>query len=139
MWCKTTLADVMSPPNQCIPARTTLQDSVDALLKASRGIVLVVDDEGHHVGILSPFELLRSCMPKPRGYCYPELKLICAPTAGTLARRGPILSPSHTIEEACSLLLTAEVDALPVVDHRRTVGIVFAEEVLKFVGGRAKD
>lgn len=129
----TSVAQVMSRSVSCIPERTALKDAIEAILEASHTILPVVDDAGRYKGIISPLDFFRRCFPLHTRGPYPDLGAIFADTVGTLARGGPTVSSSDTVQEAAKLLLSEKSYELPVVDDGRIVGIVSAKDALRFI------
>ncbi len=90
----------------------------DAKMKAGGFRRLPVVQHGELVGILSEYNLRRF------GHAPDSTPVVAAMTPNPVT-----ISPSATLEHAVALLKAKAIGALPVVEHRKLIGIVTASDL----------
>lgn len=116
----------------CISESVTLSEAARVAFGSPQSVFPVVDGAGNYKGIVSILDLFRPCFPFHRDGVYPDLKAIFADSVGSLVRRETeTVHPTSTIAEVAEVMLTAQLQDLPVVEGDRVVGVVFARDVVR--------
>lgn len=94
------------------------------LLKRSVGSILVMDKEGHPVGIITKGDVLREAVMKPANV---ELLRAIDVMSSPLVTIGA----NATLEEASKLMVQKKISKLPVIKEHRLVGIITSTDIIR--------
>lgn len=111
------IEDILLPATK-ISEDTSMQAAITKLFIEDVGSLYVVDDDSELVGLISRKDLLRATFTSDDPKAVP---------AGVVMTRMPnivMVTPQTTILEAGHLLLTHEVDSLPVVDKSGSRSVI---------------
>lgn len=147
-----TASDIMTAPARTVTEGTTLAEAAEIMLDEGIGSLLVVDDDGRLVGILTdsdfgssegsvPFSTFRAPRLMDRWIGADGVESIYEE-----ARRRSVVeimsSPVHTVQAGDSLrqlldlMMRRDVKHVPVLEGDRPVGMVARHDLLKVVHGR---
>jgi CBS domain-containing protein len=116
--------EVMTPNPVTLPPSASVAEAVRVMAEKDIGSVLVVDDEGRLVGIVSERDIIRRVLGAGRGLEDTRLEEIMT--------RDPVsVDPEATIDEALRVMARLRVRHLPVVDQStgRLVGMVSIRDI----------
>ncbi|HYE76658.1 MAG TPA: CBS domain-containing protein, partial [bacterium] len=113
--------DIMSSPVRTIGADVTIQEGYDLLLRSGHSGLVVTDEGGHLLGIMS-----RKDFDKARAH-----NLGHAPVKGYMSRNPIFVGEDASLEELADLIINHNVGRLPVVFGGRVVGIVTRSDVMR--------
>lgn len=116
-----TVKDLMKSPLVVVSDSDTLAFAGQLLLWRNVRHLPVVDRGGILVGMLSDRDLLSHVLEGPAG---------SRPVAEFMSREFVVVEPNTPLHEAATLLSKATVDALPVLQGTKLVGILTASDVL---------
>lgn len=105
------------------PAQT-MQDVVRVLMAHRIGALLVVDDDGGMVGIITERDVLRECLDGAD-------RLASIPVRDAMTRDLVLGSPGAELDEAMGLMTKHRVRHLPVIDAGQLVGMISLGDVVK--------
>src|SRR5919201_611464 len=123
--------DLMTSTPLTIAPETSVQ-AASRLMQDQRLGHLPVCEDGRLVGLLSERDL-RLVLPSPATSlaAHEVHYLLERLTVAEVMTRFPVtIGPDHTVTEAASRMLTHKVQALPVTENRRLVGILTRTHVL---------
>jgi acetoin utilization protein AcuB len=123
--------DLMTPAPLTVPPATSVHEAY-RLMQDRRIGHLPVCEDGRLVGLLSERDL-RLVLPSPAtSLAAHELHyLLERLTVAEIMTRFPVtIGPDHALTEAASRMLSHNVHALPVTEHRRLVGILTRTHLL---------
>ena len=117
--------DLMTPAPLAISPETSVQEAY-RLMQDQRMSHLPVCEDGRLVGLVSERDLLWVLPSPATSLAAHELHyLLERLTVAEIMTRFPVtVGPDHTVTEAASRMLTHKVQALPVTENRRLVGIL---------------
>lgn len=123
--------DAMTPEPIAISPKAKLRE-VEALFESHDfNGVPVVDDQGHLIGILTKFDLLKA-------FCFdahaliPHYDEIMEQSAEMIMTHEPVsVEPHLPLSRLLQKLVEMRTKSLPVVENNRLVGIIAREDVLK--------
>src|SRR5438309_6154001 len=107
----------MVPEPRTLPAKATAQEAGSHLERPEVRAVLVTDDDGRLVGIVTRKTLVREVVAAGRDPRTTQLGGIAEPPHYTL-------EPELPLDEAFRFLEEHDVERVPVTDHGRLVGIL---------------
>lgn len=110
------VADVMTTSPICLPANATVTQAAVAMRQGNIGDVIVVDDDGHPIGIVTDRDIVVRALAHGMG---------CDAPIGEL--RGPALhtvSPDALLADVVVVMTQQAVRRVPVVEDGHLVGIV---------------
>ncbi|MGQ9779337.1 MAG: CBS domain-containing protein [Bacillota bacterium] len=107
-----------------VPATATAYEAMGKLVEHRIGSVVVVDETGFPVGIITERDFLRL------SYEHGE-KLRGMKVAEVMTRDLLVAIPSDTLEYAMSVMTTNRLRHLPIVSGRQLVGIISIGDVVK--------
>lgn len=111
------IRDVMTPKPQALPQDTTGREAAEAMRANDIGDVIVVDEKGGLVGILTDRDIVVRMVAEGRD---PRATRI-----GDIASRDlTAVSPDESIARAVQLMREKAIRRLPVVEKKKVVGIV---------------
>ncbi|MBK6516922.1 MAG: CBS domain-containing protein [Polyangiaceae bacterium] len=116
-----TVDDVMTRQVTVARDTDTLAFASQVLLWRAIRHLPILDPEDHLVGILSDRDVLPHVLEGPAG---------ARPVSEYMSRNVQTIAPGAKLSEAASHLQGARIDALPVVEGGRVVGIVTTSDVL---------
>jgi CBS domain-containing protein len=122
-----TLRDILQVKgNQVYTVRPdqTVQDAVGILMQHRVGALLVVDEQGSGVGLISERDILRECLHRSD-------QLGRIPVREAMTRDVIIGLPDDAIGHAMSLMTNNRVRHLPVMDGGALAGLVSIGDVVK--------
>jgi CBS domain-containing protein len=115
---------VMSSPVRCIPASTVLGDALNAMVGIGLRHLIVVDDCGDFLGILSDRTIAAAWAVDPNCLAWTQAGMVLDP--GHAAVR-----PGANVLAAARAMRAAETDAVAVVDETGVVlGIVTGSDMV---------
>jgi len=123
--------DLMTPAPLAISPETSVQ-AASRLMQEQRLRHLPVCEDGRLVGLLNECDL-RLVLPSPAtSLAAHEVHYVLERlTVAEIMTRLPVtIGPDHTVTEAASRMLTHQVQALPVTENRRLVGILTRTHLL---------
>jgi acetoin utilization protein AcuB len=123
--------DLMAPAPLTIAPETSVHAAY-RLMQAQRLSHLPVCEDGRLVGLLSECDL-RLVLPSPATSlaAHEVHSLLERLTVAEIMTRFPVtIGPDHTVTEAASRMLSHKVQALPVTENRRLVGILTRTHLL---------
>jgi CBS domain-containing protein len=132
-----TVQDLMTSHPRSIGAEATLRTAVLDMRRSGVGALPVVDDENRVIGLLSERELLRHLLSHylPRAGGAP---LRAPPTTSgrqtvrdVMTRQVLCVAPHQPLAEVASLLLTKDVERVPVVREGRLVGFLTRGDIVR--------
>lgn len=123
--------ELMTPRPRSVREDTPLIVILDLMVKERFEHVLVCDDAGHLLGIVSDRDL-KSSLPdrtRPRSQFEEVVRRV---RAGEIMTREPItVLPDCPLADAIALMLSCRIGALPVLEHGLLVGILTETDVLR--------
>ena len=123
--------DLMAPGPLAISPETSVHAAY-RLMQDQRLSHLPVCEDGRLVGLLSACDL-RLVLPSPATSlaAHEVHYLLERLTVAEIMTRFPVtIGPDHALTEAASRMLTHHVQALPVTEHRRLVGLLTRTHLL---------
>ena len=116
--------EVMTPNPVTMPPTATVKEAVATMADRDIGSVLVVDEDGRLVGIVSERDVIRRVLAQGRSLEDTRLADIMTPNPVSV-------DPEATVEEALRAMARLRVRHLPVVDKEtgRLVGIVSIRDI----------
>ena len=123
--------DLMTPAPLAISPETSVQ-AASRLMQEQRLRHLPVCEDGRLVGLLNECDL-RLVLPSPAtSLAAHEMHYLLErlPVAEIMTRFPVTIGPDHTVTEAASRMLSHHVQALPVTENRRLVGILTRTHLL---------
>ncbi len=116
--------EVMTPNPVTMPPTATVKEAVATMADRDIGSVLVVDEDGRLVGIVSERDVIRRVLAQDRSLEDTRLADIMTPNPVSV-------DPEATVEEALRAMARLRVRHLPVVDKEtgRLVGIVSIRDI----------
>jgi acetoin utilization protein AcuB len=123
--------DLMTPAPLAISPETSVHAAY-RLMQDQRLSHLPVCEDGRLVGLLSECDL-RLVLPSPATSlaAHEVHYLLERLTVAEIMTRFPVtIGPDHALTEAASRMLTHHVQALPVAEHRRLVGLLTRTHLL---------
>jgi len=123
--------DLMTPAPLAISPETSVHAAY-RLMQDQRLRHLPVCEDGRLVGLLSECDL-RLVLPSPATSlaAHEVHYLLERLTVAEIMTRFPVtIGPDHALTEAASRMLTHHVQALPVTEHRRLVGLLTRTHLL---------
>lgn len=144
-----TVARIMTPSPVTLRADATLEEAARRMLERKIGSVLVVDEEGRLIGIVTesdfctrdvgvPFSTFRAPTLLGRWIGKEGLERVYH-EARTISVRDIMSSPVYTVKEEGTLadvldtMQTRRVEQVPVVRDGRPIGIVARHDLLKLM------
>jgi CBS domain-containing protein len=100
-----------------VAAATTLCEAARELTARKVGAVMVLDESGALVGVLSERDIVRELSRRGPG-------VLGEPVSGCMTRNIHVAHPLETVDEALSRMSDRRVRHLPVMEGRRLVGVV---------------
>lgn len=128
---QTRVRDLMTPAPLVISPETSVQEASRLMQEQHLGHLPVCED-GRLVGLLSECDL-RLVLPSPATSlaAHEVHYLLERLTVAEIMTRFPVtIAPDYTVEEAASRMLSHKVQALPVTENRRLVGILTRTHLL---------
>ncbi len=126
--------DVMTSQPLTISPDTPVHEA-QQLMRQHRIAHLLVCEAGRLVGMLSDRDLQR-VLPSPATSLsvYEQHYLLDRLTAGEIMERFPVtIGPEHALTEAVRRMLSHNIDALPVTENRRVVGLLTRTHLLRLL------
>jgi len=145
--------DIMSSPPITISVDGTVEEAAELMLDRNVGAVIVVDAGGNYVGIVAERSFMprRSLVPFMRGEVF-RVMGVQVKSGGDIQdaidsnrgrRLGDVLNgdtptshPNATAAELAEIMLSLEVNHVPIVEDGRPVGIVSRHDFLRMFAGR---
>jgi CBS domain-containing protein len=126
-----TVRDVMSDRLVSVSARCRIEDALDTILGTGLRHLVVVGPQGRCRGVVTSESVAMAVI----AHAVPHVD-----TVGELLPQAfTAVAANATVEEAASLMLSAVVDALAVVDGlRRPLGIVTWSDILRAVASGSR-
>jgi CBS domain-containing protein len=122
-----TIAEVMSKPVLTVEIGESLWDAWQLLFVSGLRHLVVLDDDGSCIGILSDRNIL-SDVPL-------TLEHLAERSVRDIIARVPLATtrPDAAPREAAMVMRTQAIEALPVIDGGRLVGIVTESDIVRWV------
>ncbi len=115
--------DIMSKPPITLSVSATVDDAVKTMWENQIGSVLVVDEDGKLVGIVTQRDILYTGY---RGLCGKGI-----PVRDVMTENPITVKPDDPVEEAIRKMKDADVSHLPVVDEEgKPVGVLSMRDVM---------
>jgi CBS domain-containing protein len=127
------VGEVMSREPVVLPPHATVYDAVKAMAERNIGSVLVVDDGGRLVGIVTERDITRKVLARAKPLRATRLEEV-------MTRNPEYVTPDDTLEEAWLKMARLRVRHMPVVDPetRRPLGVVSVRDVEAVIAGHAR-
>ena len=119
------LSELPMGPALCLPSSATVRQAVETLREARHGCVLIEDD-GHLVGIFTERDLLNRVLLAGRNPAETRLGEVMTPDPFTLASVDP---PAFAIHR----MVSQGLRHLPIVDDGTLKGFVSVRHVLRYI------
>ncbi|MBH8555852.1 CBS domain-containing protein [Nostocaceae cyanobacterium CENA357] len=116
-----TARDLMSSPVRTIRPETTIAEAQRILLRYGHSGLSVVDAQGQLVGIISRRDI---DIALHHGFSH-------APVKGYMTTNVKTITPSTTLPQIESLMVTYDIGRLPVLENGQLVGLVTRTDVLR--------
>jgi acetoin utilization protein AcuB len=115
-----------------VPPDTSLVQAKDIIAEKKIAHLLVVDDQGQLLGIVSDRDVKQSWASPATTLSVHELNYILKQVTVDLIMRKKIITiqPDTTIERAASIMQENRISALPVVANDKLVGIITTTDVM---------
>lgn len=148
----TTVADIMTRDVMTVTPQTSIRELADLFVSKRIGSVPVLDAEGALVGIVTESDLIElgKSLHLPtvislfdwviylesEKVLERELKKMGGKTVADICQHEVItIAPGADISEAADLMSSHHVNALPVVEHNRLLGIVARIDIIRTLLG----
>jgi CBS domain-containing protein len=112
-----TIRDVMTPDPIVLASTATVLEAARAMREGDIGDVVVGDDAGNVIGILTDRDIVVRLVAEPRDPQQVTLQEICSIDLETL-------SPDDGVEDAVAIMQSNAVRRLPVLEDGKAVGVV---------------
>jgi CBS domain-containing protein len=121
--------EVMATPILAVSLGTALGDVLQAMLRMDRRHVVVIDHEGHCVGILGDRAVAAAWAHDPSALSRRQ--------AGQfLETRASVVAPQATVREVAAVMIRDDVDAVAVVNPAgEPIGIVTGSDLVALMAG----
>jgi CBS domain-containing protein len=122
-----TIARILAQkPAQLISARPdqSLQEAAAILTDKRIGALLVLDDAGKLVGILSERDIVRICAEQGD-------KALASPISAAMTAKLMTASPSDTVDNALARMTDRRIRHLPILDNEKLVGLASIGDLVK--------
>jgi len=118
-----------------IPPETSLIQARDIIADKKIAHLLVVDDNGNLIGIVSDRDLKQSWASPATTLSQHELNYILSKltVAAIMRKKIVTIPPDTTIERAARILQENRIGSLPVTDQGRLVGIITTTDVMEML------
>jgi CBS domain-containing protein len=120
-----TVASLRPRPPVCVPPTADLDRAMRVMTAEGVGAVLVTDDDGRLVGILTERDFLTKIAGSDA--------LALLPVFQFMTRHPETVRPDHPLAFAVRLMDVGSYRHLPVVDDGRPVGMISVRDVLRHV------
>lgn len=126
------VGQVMHTELVTVPPDTSLVQAKDIIAEKKIAHLLVVDDQGQLLGIVSDRDVKQSWASPATTLSVHELNYILKQVTVDLIMRKKIITiqPDTTIERAASIMQENRISALPVVANDKLVGIITTTDVM---------
>jgi CBS domain-containing protein len=132
------IGEVMDRRTARITVDAPMSLAAELLVLSQASDLMVVDDEGRYLGVLSEGDVLRAVMPDFEGLLESGASLQDAfgifldngrqygdqPIRRLVIRKSITVSPNDELLKAATVMVTKQIRRLPVVDDERLVGTV---------------
>ncbi len=139
--------DVMTVPTTWLSTDATLMQAAFALSHSAVNELIVLDDRGHFVGLLTGRDLLFAILPDFEGILAEDGSIMAAfhlfltkgeqmadlPILPLIQREVYTISPTEDITKAATLMAHKPVSSLPVLQDGRCVGLLSAADLCQTV------
>jgi CBS domain-containing protein/ActR/RegA family two-component response regulator len=143
------IKSIMSTQVALIRHGATLHHAAAIVARTGIGDLMVVDDEGKFVGVLSEGDILRNALPdfdeilEAGGTLYEAYQLFMRngrqlsnkPIMPLVIRNPIVMHPDDHVAKAATVLIERQIRRLPVVQDRRLVGTVSRANICQAVVG----
>lgn len=143
-----TVAEYMQTDVVSVPRTATIREAIAIMLKTNTNSLVVVDERGRVVGMLSSIDVIAYVVPD---YLEQDKHLAAFESRDVFAQRvqevgqRPVtesmshsvhtIQPTHTLIEAVTLLAEHRINQLPVVDeHGKLIGYIGRTNIKKAIG-----
>ena len=146
---RTQVKDVMTVPTVRIRQDSHLHHAAEVVALSGVSDLMVIDDDGNLVGVLSEGDILRSALPDTdeildeggslddafQIFLEKGKHLANMPIAPLIIRDPIVLSPENHLAQAATILVDKQIRLLPVVEDGKLVGTVSRADVCRAVVG----
>ncbi len=101
----------------------SLKDAVDLLVEHDIGALIVVDELGQPVGIISERDIIREAARTET--------VLTRTVASVMTKELIVASPQDDLEPALQTMIARHFRHLPIVDQGRLIGVISIRDVLK--------
>ena len=116
--------DIMTTQVLTVKPTTSVKEAIKLIVEIDISGLIVTDDNHEIVGVISGKDLL---------VAYDMLGNVNAPIDEFINRDVLSITQDTTIEDARKILIQTNVLRLPVVDHKKVIGVVSRGDVLKYI------
>lgn len=131
----------------CIRHDSSLRHAAEVVALSGVGDLMVVDDDGAFVGVLSEGDILRNALPDLdeilneggtlhdayQAFMRKSAELSDKPVMPLVIRHPLVLHPDDHVAKAATLLIDRQIRRLPVVDEGRLLGTVSRANICEAV------
>jgi len=123
---------VMRTDLTTVPPKTTLMAAQELLEKKKIDHLLIVDRESELLGIVSDRDIKKSWASSATTLSKNELMYLLdqVTVADIMTQKTITIAPGTTIERAALLMNQNRINALPVIENERLVGIITSRDVM---------
>ncbi len=146
---RTQVKDVMTTHTARIRQDSHLHHAAEVVALSGVSDLMVIDDDGNLVGVLSEGDILRSALPDTdeildeggslddafQIFLEKGKQLADMPIAPLIIRDPIVLSPENHLAQAAAILVDKQIRLLPVVEDGKLVGTVSRADVCRAVVG----
>jgi CBS domain-containing protein/mannitol/fructose-specific phosphotransferase system IIA component (Ntr-type) len=133
--------DVMTHRIVSVPPDATVRRTLDLMLRRRLGAVPVVGDKGEVLGIITDADIMRALLPLIPRAGSDETEASEAPQEQSvkeiMTRSVLCVSEDMGVRELASMMINKDVEQLPVVNAGSIAGMVFREDIIRKLFGRA--
>jgi CBS domain-containing protein len=145
------IGEVMDRRTARITVDAPMSLAAELLVLSQASDLMVVDDDGRYLGVLSEGDILRAVMPDFEGLMESGASLQDAfaifldngrqygdqPIRRLVIRKSITVSPKDELLKAATVMVTKQIRRLPVVDDERLVGTVSRADLCWAILGQA--
>jgi CBS domain-containing protein len=123
-----TLREVVHAHIPWLTEKSTLRDAVDKMDIYQFPALVLVDEEGSPLGVLTEGDLCRAIGQQG------SLTALADEKAGKFATKDPVTAPADSeIGEALHLMLSRGITILPVLDEKKLAGVVLRVDLMQAI------
>lgn len=126
-----TVKDAMTPSPVTISPSTPLREVEKIFEEHDFNGVPVTAEDGHLIGMMTKFDLLKACIFTPDAPVPHYDQLMEQPAESVMTTNPMTVTPDLPLSRLLQQLVTKQIKSFPVVENGLLVGIISREDVLK--------